>query len=66
MLVPTELPHTDQPCANTTTTASRWEHPNGHEHQRIASRLRPRDCGGCFPPVHGEVVLVRSGGRAGT
>lgn len=38
-------------------------HPNGHEHQRIASRLRPRDCPGCFPPVHGEVVLVRSGGR---
>ena len=34
-------------------------HPAGHEHLRAPRR---RDCPGCTPPVHGEVVLV-GGGR---
>ena len=34
-------------------------HPAGHEHLRAPRR---RDCPGCNPPVHGEVVLV-GGGR---
>ena len=34
-------------------------HPVGHEHLRAPRR---RECAGCNPPVHGEVVLV-GGGR---
>ena len=36
-------------------------HPPGHEHLRGGAPRR-RDCPGCMPPVHGEVVLL-GGGR---
>ena len=37
-------------------------HPHGHPHLRGP---RQRDCTGCIPPVHGEVVLVGGGRTVG-